>query len=151
MEINWEQQKAISNPLRSRIIALLYEKAMTSKQTADLLGKNPGTIYYHIQQLFKHDILEVESVSTEKGIIEKYYRAKAISFSNPEQKSLSGKVDSGITYIYMSKHLVDQLTEDLEKLLYKYGHLSYKEKDNEEQLPYSVEFLIRTQKVKEEE
>ncbi|WP_164218633.1 winged helix-turn-helix domain-containing protein [Virgibacillus sp. YIM 98842] len=151
MEINWEQQKAISNPLRSRIIALLYEKPMTPKQTADLLGKNPGTVYYHIQQLVKHAILKVDSVNTEKGIIEKYYRSKAISFRNPEQESPAGQVDGGSTKIYLSEKLVNQLSKDLEDLFYKYGHLSYKEKDNEAQFPYSVEFLIGKQNEKEEE
>ena len=151
MEINWKQQKAISNPLRSRIIALLYEKAMTPKQTADLLGKNPGTVYYHIQQLVKHDILQVESTNTEKGIIEKYYRSKAVSFSNPEQELLSGHADHRTANIYLSQQLVNQLSKDLEDLFYKYGHLSYKEKDSEEQLPYSIEFLIRKQKEMEED
>ena len=151
MEINWKQQKAISNPLRSRIIALLYEKAMTPKQTADLLGKNPGTVYYHIQQLVKHDILQVESTNTEKGIIEKYYRSKAVSFSNPEQELLPGHADHRTANIYLSQQLVNQLSKDLEDLFYKYGHLSYKEKDSEEQLPYSIEFLIRKQKEMEED
>lgn len=143
MNINWEQQKVISNPLRSRMIALLFEQSMTPKQTADLLGKNPGTVYYHIQQLLKHDILEVESVNTEKGIVEKYYRAKAVSFNNPEQVSLPGHVDGRKGSIYLSQQLVNQLSTDIENLFYKYGHLSYKEKDDEKQSPYSIEFLIK--------
>lgn len=149
MEINWEQQKVISSPLRSRLIALLYEQAMTPKQVADLLGKNPGTVYYHIQQLVKHDILEVESVNTEKGIVEKFYRSKAITFKNPEQVSPRGHVDGRSANMYLSKKLVSQLSEDLEALFFKYGDLSYKEKDSEEQSPYSIEFLIK--KFNEEE
>ncbi|WP_040982882.1 ArsR/SmtB family transcription factor [Oceanobacillus jeddahense] len=151
MQINWEQQKVISNPLRSRLIALLFEQAMTPKQAADLMGKNPGTIYYHIQQLVKHDILEVESVRTEKGIVEKFYRAKAVLFKNPEQISPAGHVNSGSTNIYLSKKLVDQLGEELQDLFFKYGHLSYKEKDSEEQSSYSVEFLIKEFNEGEEE
>ncbi|WP_026909335.1 ArsR/SmtB family transcription factor [Paucisalibacillus globulus] len=143
MEINWEQQKVLSNPLRSRIVAYLYEKSMTPKQVADLVGKNPGTVYYHIQQLFKHDILEVESVSTEKGIVEKYYRAKANVYKNPEQVNPPGQVDGGTTQIYLSKKLVAQLSEEINDLFFKYGHLSHKEKDSEEQSPYSIEFLIK--------
>ncbi|SET38925.1 Helix-turn-helix domain-containing protein [Oceanobacillus limi] len=143
MEINWEQQKVLSNPLRSRLVALLYEQPMTPKQVADLLGKNPGTVYYHIQQLVKHDILEVESINTEKGIVEKYYKAKANLFKNPEQVSPPGHVDGRTTNIYLSKKLVNQLSGELEELFFKYGHLSYKEKDSEEQFPYSIEFLIK--------
>ena len=143
MEVNWEQQKVLSNPLRSRLVALLYEEPMTPKQAADLVGKNPGTVYYHIQQLLKHDILEVESVNTEKGIVEKFYRAKATSFKNPEKVSPPGHVDGKTANVYLSKKLVAQLSEELEDLFFKYGHLSYKEKDSEEQLPYSIELLIK--------
>ena len=143
MEVNWEQQKVLSNPLRSRLVALLYEKPMTPKQVADLVGKNPGTVYYHIQQLLKHEILEIESVNTEKGVVEKYYRAKAMTFKNPEKVTPSGHVDSKAANIYLSDKLLEQLSEELEDLFFKYGHLSYKEKDSEEQSPYSVEFLIK--------
>lgn len=146
MMINWKQQKVISDPLRSKIIALLYEQPMTPKQTADLLGKNPGTIYYHIQQLLKHDILEVERTDTEKGIVEKYYRAKAIQFRNPEQKKFPGHVDGGYANIYLSKKLLDQLGEELRALFFKYGNLSDGEKDGEEQAAYTVEYLIKEYK-----
>ncbi|WP_027964032.1 ArsR/SmtB family transcription factor [Halalkalibacillus halophilus] len=149
MEINWEQQKVISNPLRSNIIALLFEQAMTPKQTADLLGKNPGTIYYHIQQLMKHDILEVESVNTDKGVVEKYYRAKAINFENPDQKK--DYVDGRSVNIYLSQKLLEQFSEELHELLFKYGHLSFKEKDSEEQSPYTVEYQIKEYKEEEGE
>lgn len=151
MGINWEQQKVISNPLRSRMIALLYDQAMTPKQVADLLGKNPGTVYYHIQQLVKHDILEVESTRTEKGIVEKFYRAKALLYKNPDQVFPPGHVDSRTGNIYLSKKLVAQLSKDIEDLFLKYGHLSYKEKDNEEQSSYSLEFLIKEFSGEEEE
>ena len=151
MEINWEQQKVISNPLRSRIIALLYEQPMTPKQTADQLGKNPGTVYYHIQQLVKHNILEVDDVRTEKGIVEKYYRAKAGSFKNPEAASPAGHVDGRSANVYLSKELLAKLSKDIEEIFFKYGHLSYKEKDSEEQSPYSIEFLIKEFKENDED
>lgn len=146
MEVNWEQQKVITNPLRSRIIAMLFEQPMTPKQTADMLGKNPGTVYYHIQQLVKYGILEVESVSTEKGIVEKYYRAKAIQFRNPEQEKPIGLVDSSTANIYLSKKLVKQLSEELNEIYFKYGKLSFQEKDEAEQAPYTIEFAIKEYK-----
>lgn len=133
----------LSNPLRARLVAYLYEQPMTPKQIADLVGKNPGTVYYHIQQLLKHDLLEIDSVNAEKGIIEKYYKAKARLFKNPEKLSPSGLVDGRTTNIYMSTKLVKQFSKELEDLFFKYGNLSHKEKDSEEQSPYSVEFLIK--------
>lgn len=150
MGVNWEQQKVLSNPLRSRLVALLFEQPMTPKQAADLLNKNPGTIYYHIQQLLKHDILEVDSVNTNKGIVEKTYRAKAIVFKNTENVSPPGHVDAKATDIYLSKKLMSQFSEEIEELFFKYGHLSYKEKDTAEQSPYSIELLIKESKKEEE-
>lgn len=143
MKINWEQQKVISDPFRSRLIALLYEKAMTPKQVADMVGKNPGTVYYHIQQLVKHNILEIEFTKTNKGIVEKYYRARAISFDNVDKDTPVGQVDRRLTNLYLSDSLLENLKDELEKLYFKYGHLSYKEKDIEDQHAYTVEYLIK--------
>jgi len=148
MHINWEQQKVISNPLRSKIIALLYEKPMTPKELSDVLEKNPGTVYYHIQQLVKHDILEIESERTEKGIVEKLYRSKAIYFVNPDEKTPEELVDAGTSNVYLSSTLVDQLREELLDLFYKYAHLSTEENSEDEQVAYELKYSIS--KYKEE-
>lgn len=143
MEISWDQQKVLSNPLRSRLVALLYEQPMTPKQVADLIQKNPGTIYYHIQQLLKHNILEIDSVNTEKGIVERIYKAKAATFKNPGEVHVPDRISGKTVNIYLSKKLMTQISEELEALFFKYGHLSFKEKDNEEQLSYLIELQIR--------
>lgn len=143
MPISLEQQKAISSPLRSRLIALLYEEAMTPKQVAERLDKNPGTVYYHVQQLLKHNFLEIEETKTNKGIVEKYYRAKAISFKNAEQVLPENYIGGGQTNLYLSNDLLEQLKNEMTDLLYKYGHLSYQEKNVEEQKEYRFEYLIK--------
>lgn len=143
MKINLEQQKTISSPLRSRIIALLYEKTMTSKQVAELLEKNPGTIYYHIQQLYKNDILEIEKTEVNKGVVEKYYSAKAIAFSIDGEEDYIAKK---YTNIYLSDTLLEKLNNEILDLLLKYGHLSFEEKDSEKQKEYLVEYGIKAYK-----
>lgn len=143
MEINWEQQKALANPLRSRIVALLFEKAMTPKQVADEVGKNPGTVYYHMQQLYKHDLLEIERVDTEKGIVEKYYKAKANVYRNPDEVNPPGHVAGGSTRIYMSDELLEEFRKSLQDLFFKYGRLAHQEKDRKEQSPYAIDFQIK--------
>lgn len=143
MDINWDQQKVISNPLRSRMIALLHETPMTPKELANVLDKNPGTVYYHVQQLVKHDILEVESSRTNKGIVEKLYRAKAVYFRNPAQEPPKGMIDAGTTHVYLSKKLVDQFSEELQDLFYKFNQLSTNERNTEEQAAYVVEYSIK--------
>lgn len=56
-------------------------------------------------------------------------------FKNKEQVSPSGHVDGKSANIYLSKKLVDHLSQDIEELFFKYGHLSFKEKESEEQMP----------------
>lgn len=151
MNISLKQQKVISDPLRARIIVALYETPMTSKQTADSLGMNPGTIYYHIQQLFKHEILEVDHVDINKGIVEKYYRAKAMLFkldkSNREEKE--GFAAGSSSYATMSKELVEQMNREAQELFFKYHQLSLKEKG--EQNTYVIEFSAKHYEAEMEE
>lgn len=149
MEITWEQQKVISNPFRSRLIGLLYEEAMTPKQVANLVDKDPGTVYYHIQQLLKHTILFIETTKPNKGIVEKYYRARAISFTNVEEKSPEDHVKGGRANLYLSEDLLEKLQNDMTDLIIKYGNLSYKEKSKDDQKEYTFEYNIK--KFKEEE
>lgn len=151
MDISFEQEKVISNPFRSRLIALLYDKAMTPKQVADMVDKNPGTVYYHIQQLMKHNILEIEHTETEKGVVEKYYRSKAALFKNTERESPSNYVTGAESNMYLSDDLLKSLKNEMEALLFKYGKLSYEEKDDLEQHEYTFEYLIKEFKEGEEE
>lgn len=146
MDINWEQRRVLANPLRSRIVALLFEKAMTSKQVADLLEKNPGTIYYHVKQLQKNNIIEIDHIDTDKGIVEKFYRSKAIIFKNSETDNHSDIVGGGNTSIFMSDDLVKELNQELTDTIFKYGKLSFEERHIKEQKPYSLEYLIKKDK-----
>ena len=145
MIINLNQQKVISNPLRARIIVALYEKPMTPKQTALKLNKNPGTIYYHIQQLFKNDILIVDHIESNRGIVEKYYRAKAMLFRLNEESRKNQK-DQGMetgsnSYTTMSKELAHQMNKEVQELFFKYHQLSLEE--TAEQNAYILEFNIK--------
>ncbi|MDQ0208704.1 ArsR/SmtB family transcription factor [Alkalicoccobacillus murimartini] len=154
MEISLKQQKVISDPLRSRIIAMLHEKPMTPKQTSEQLGKNAGTIYYHIQQLFKHDILEIDHIETNKGVVEKYYRSKAVLFRGPEdQEGVPNHVEASRAHVLLSEELLSELNNEVRELLYKYGNLSFKEGTGgtSEQKPYVVDFQVTKYEDKEEE
>lgn len=143
MDINWEQRRVLANPLRSRIVALLFEKAMTSKQVADLLEKNPGTIYYHIKQLQKNNIIEIDHIDTDKGIVEKFYRSKAIIFKNSETERHSDIIGGGNTSIFMSDDLVKELNQELTDIIFKYGQLSFEERNIKVQKAYSLDYSIK--------
>ncbi|WP_413377653.1 ArsR/SmtB family transcription factor [Alkalihalobacillus sp. 1P02AB] len=123
MNINLKQQKLLSNPLRVKIVYLLAEEPMTSKQVAEALEMSPGNIHYHIQQLYQNDILELTEVREKKGINEKYYRAKATHFV------LENKTEKGTEEVeeHESYHSVHDFTEkELEEFKNEYSHLLLK-------------------------
>ncbi len=68
--------KALSHPLRVRIVRLCGTRELTNKQLADRLGVDPGTVLYHVRQLVDAGFLEPAAVRTgESGALEKPYRS----------------------------------------------------------------------------
>ncbi|WP_285117090.1 helix-turn-helix domain-containing protein [Leifsonia sp. fls2-241-R2A-40a] len=88
-----QELKALSHPLRVRILRLCGDSELTNKQLADRLGVDPGTVYYHVRQLVAAGFLEPGEVRTgQAGALEKPYRSTGISWwlSAPlEQSDLS--------------------------------------------------------------
>jgi DNA-binding transcriptional ArsR family regulator len=73
--------KALGHPLRVRILRLAGQREMTNKQLADRLGKDPGTVLYHVRKLIDAGLLEQAAVRTgESGALEKPYRSTGRSW-----------------------------------------------------------------------
>lgn len=141
MLITLEQQKIISNPIRSQIIMLLFDEAMTSKQVATKLDKTPGNIHYHIQKLYEHGILELEREEKNKGIIEKYYRSKAINFTTEENSQQETNIHSRYTStLTLSNDELEQFEEKLKALIVEFARLSLT--SNEERSSYTFNATI---------
>jgi DNA-binding transcriptional ArsR family regulator len=76
-----EEAKALANPLRLRILRLCLDRALTNKQLAGHLGKDPGTILHHVRTLVATGFLAAEQVRQgEHGAFEKPYRATGKSW-----------------------------------------------------------------------
>ncbi|MFP3465116.1 ArsR/SmtB family transcription factor [Leifsonia sp. SIMBA_070] len=76
-----QELKAMSHPLRVRILRLCGDSELTNKQLADRLGVDPGTVYYHVRQLVEAGFLEPAAVRTgESGALEKPYRSTGKSW-----------------------------------------------------------------------
>ncbi|MBD3404708.1 MAG: ArsR family transcriptional regulator [Candidatus Lokiarchaeota archaeon] len=71
--------KLLFESTRSTIVfRYLVNRAMTVKELADALGKNPGTILHHIDKLRKAGIVVQERTElTKTGIVQRFYRATA--------------------------------------------------------------------------
>ena len=76
-----KELKAMSHPLRVRIVRLCGDRELTNKQLADLLDVDAGTVYYHVRQLVDAGFLEPAEVRTgESGALEKPYRSTGKSW-----------------------------------------------------------------------
>lgn len=144
MDVNLEQQKLISSPLRVKIIYLLATQAMTAKQVADELGKSTGSIHYHIQQLYNGGILELEETKEKRGIIEKYYRSRATHFNlkNEAGKPVSEKVISQSTYLTLTEEDRKELQNDIDSLFLKYVKKSAVKSD-QDKTSYEINISLK--------
>ena len=76
-----DEARALANPLRLRILRLCLDEALTNKQIADRLGRDPGTTLHHVRMLVDGGFLAVEEVRHgAKGALEKPYRATGKSW-----------------------------------------------------------------------
>lgn len=69
--------RAISHPLRIRLLAMLEETTASPVQLAARLGQPLGTIAYHVRVLADLGLLKLVSTRQRRGATEHYYRAKA--------------------------------------------------------------------------
>src|SRR3954466_13635669 len=85
-----EEFKAMSHPLRLRILRLCLHDAMTNKELAERLRKDPATTLHHVRMLVDTGFLAPDHVRTgSRGALEKPYRATGkswiLSAETPEQ------------------------------------------------------------------
>ncbi len=80
-----ETIKVMSDPLRIQIMEYVATanwagELRTVKQLAEQLGLTPTKLYYHINLLEKHDLLQVADTQVVSGIIEKHYQVSAYGY-----------------------------------------------------------------------
>jgi DNA-binding transcriptional ArsR family regulator len=68
--------KAMSHPLRVRILALLDERPASPVELAGWLGATLGTTAYHVRTLERLGLIELVGQSRVRGAVEHHYRAR---------------------------------------------------------------------------
>jgi DNA-binding transcriptional ArsR family regulator len=68
--------KAVSHPLRVRILAMLDERTASPNQLAGWLGASLGTVAYHVRTLFQLGLIELVGETRVRGAVEHHYRSK---------------------------------------------------------------------------
>lgn len=75
------RSRALSAPLRLRVLRLCAFDARTNKELAELLGVNPGTMLHHVRTLVQTGFLVAEPERTgAQGAREVPYRATGLSW-----------------------------------------------------------------------
>jgi len=100
------EAKALAHPLRLRILRLCLDQALTNKQLAEWLGKDPGTVLHHVRTLVASGFLVPEEVRQgEKGALEKPYRSTGKSWTLSLEESPVG--DAGATQAMLEAFLAE--------------------------------------------
>ena len=75
------EMQALGHPLRWRILRITLNRSMTNKQIAERLGRDPGTVLYHVKVLVAQGFLAAENPRAGKrGAHEIPYRATGKSW-----------------------------------------------------------------------
>ena len=77
-----EEARALAHPDRLRIIRLTYDAALTNKELAERLGRNPGTTLYHLRVLVATGFVAAEAARKgNRGAAEVPYRSTGKSWT----------------------------------------------------------------------
>lgn len=68
-----EQLRALGNETRDQILTLLSERAATTTQIAEALGKPKGSVGYHMKVLEKAGFVRIVRTNKVRAMTEKYY------------------------------------------------------------------------------
>lgn len=92
---NPEQIKALAHPLRQRILELMIEAPITTKQVADRIGEKPTKLYHHVDTLESAGLIKLVRTQKKRGTVEKYYEAVAKRFVMDRQSVEVSSAEEG--------------------------------------------------------
>jgi DNA-binding transcriptional ArsR family regulator len=98
--INTAQQfKAISDPIRSRILGIIQNHPATAKQIADSLNASPGAIGHHLHVLEAAGLAQVVARRLIRGIVANYYTRTARIFMYDLPREVTGDTSINLDII----------------------------------------------------
>jgi DNA-binding transcriptional ArsR family regulator len=75
-----EALRALSDPLRLRILECLRAEPLTASQIARQLAEKPNKLHYHLTELERNGLVELVETRQKGNLLEKYYRPVAPIF-----------------------------------------------------------------------
>jgi DNA-binding transcriptional ArsR family regulator len=68
--------RAMSHPMRVRILAILDERTASSLEISRLLRASLGVVAYHVRTLNRLGLIELEREAQVRGAVQRFYRAR---------------------------------------------------------------------------
>ncbi|BDV32176.1 ArsR/SmtB family transcription factor [Microbacterium terricola] len=130
-ELAQARARALSSPLRLRMLRLCAFEARTNKELADLLGINPGTMLHHVRTLVQTGFLAPDDERTgAQGAREIPYRATGLSWRTPltnqsvllletMRQQLEGVDPAQVQVTWLGLRLTPENRAELERRLYE--------------------------------
>ncbi len=108
-----QQFKAVSDPIRSRILGIIQNQPATAKQIADRLGATPGAIGHHLHVLESAGLAKVVALRIMRGIVSNYYTRTARIFTYHFPDEITGGAPKGLAIMTSAR---DELAESLQTI-----------------------------------
>ena len=90
--------KALSHPMRARILTILNERVASPNEIAEMIDERLPNVSYHVRALLELGCIELVSTAQRRGAIEHYYRALTRPFfSARDWKRLPRSARTAIT------------------------------------------------------
>lgn len=75
--------RALSHPLRVRVLAILDERTSSATEIARMLRADLGSVAYHVRKLHEMGLLTLEREVQVRGALQRFYRAKPRPAASP--------------------------------------------------------------------
>jgi len=86
-----EQVRALSHPVRLKLLELFAERPRTTMQAAERLGEAPTRLYHHVAALERAGLIRLRETKPNRGATEKYYEPVANRFAAAPEGALFRK------------------------------------------------------------
>jgi DNA-binding transcriptional ArsR family regulator len=119
MITTFEQFKAVSEPVRSRILGIIQNQPATAKQIADRLGATPGAIGHHLHVLEEAGLAQIVARRLVRGIVANYYTRTARIFKYNLPEEVTGSVDASLEIMSKAHDEMTEAHATIEEDLYR--------------------------------
>ncbi len=105
--------KVVSDPFRVQILEILVSEPQSVNQVAEKMGLPPSKLYYHVNMLEKHGLIQVVDTTVHGNIIEKHYWISAYDIRMEESLCSFGTPEGQENVTAMMVAPIDATRQDI--------------------------------------